>query len=94
MECPRDNTPLEPIAGDFRTGVSSNGCHETQYQEGMYCPQCGTVYEESDLPRRCEFCGISWLRDERTVCDDCTLAAARDEENRRYWAMYGRGDLG
>lgn len=49
MNCPKDGHTLEFVSGDFPTGVSSNGYHESRYEEGFYCERCGTVYDEAEL---------------------------------------------
>lgn len=50
MNCPQDGTTLEFIFGDFGTGVfHPDGTQKTDYDEGFQCPQCRTVYDESEL---------------------------------------------
>lgn len=53
MNCPRDGHALESVSGDYPTGVSSNGYHESRYEEGWYCERCRTVFDDSDVSAVC-----------------------------------------
>ena len=47
--CPVCAGPLESVAGDYRTGVSMNGYHETVYDEGYWCERCKRVFATEDV---------------------------------------------
>jgi len=50
MNCPECNTKLEPVSGQFDTGVvAPDGYRESCWQEGFYCRKCDYTFEESDL---------------------------------------------
>ncbi len=88
--CPRDGHTLEFVSGTYGTGVyAPDGYQESQYQEGLYCPKCETVFEDGDIepePVRCDHCGISWCEpDESLTCSDCQKLIDLDRAEANYW---------
>lgn len=58
IACPKDGYPLEAVSGNFATGVSMDGYHETRYEEGLFCEKCRTVYDPSDVIETEELSGM------------------------------------
>lgn len=45
--CPRcGSSDLEPVNGNYETGVEMNGYRERFYEEGLECHKCGLFFDE------------------------------------------------
>ena len=50
MKCPKCDSDLEFVSGDYPTGVvAPDGGREMVYQEGFQCWHCGLIVDADDL---------------------------------------------
>jgi len=49
-KCPKGHADLEPVSGQYDTGVvAPDGGRESYWESGYYCELCNRVYGADDL---------------------------------------------